>query len=248
MWSRGVILLLTLTAAALAFDREVAKDRLTDFRVHSQNLHVDELEEEIGKLEEAFEKLSDPISDVEVSQVKARVRKLAVQNCAKTEVSCGGDHPECVSNLLVCDGIKDCHNGHDEDELVCSPDIVHPGSSFRGTLHWSSCEESHDHPTIITITASHKSDFFGPRAWVRATITNEASGDFTSSSQKALSYTAKGWFAFGNRKLALIPLKGSPFRYGIICEFTFGDNDHAACRVVQEGSLNVCARMRVVRK
>jgi hypothetical protein len=245
MWSRGVILLLTLTAAALAFDPEAAKDRVTDFRVKSQNLHADEIDEEITKLEEAFDKLSDPIEDSEIARIKARVRKLSVQNCPKTEVSCGGDHPECVSTLLVCDGIKDCHNGLDEDETVCSEDVVRPGSTFRGIVHWGSCEEAQDHPTLITISASHRSDFFGSRAWVRATITNDFSTDILKSNIK--SYTAKGYFSFGNRRLGLIPDKGAPHRYGIICDFTFGDNDHATCRVVQEGSQNVCARMRVSR-
>lgn len=247
MWSRGVILLLTLAAAAHAFDPEVAKDRVTDFRVKSQNLHADEIEEEVQKLEEAFDKLSDPVEDSEIARVKARVRKLLVQNCPKTEVSCGGDHPECVSTLLVCDGIKDCHNGLDEDETVCSEDVIRPGSTYRGVVHWSSCLETQDHPTLITISASHRSDFFGSRAWVRATITNEFGDEDNILKSNIKSYTARGYYSFGYRRLGLIPDKGSPHRYGIICDFTFGDNDHASCRVIQEGSQNVCARMRVSR-
>ena len=39
--------------------------------------------------------------------------------CPKGEVSCGGDFPECISHLFVCDGPVDCHNGRDEDEDVC---------------------------------------------------------------------------------------------------------------------------------
>lgn len=244
MWSRGVILLLTLTAA-LAFERQVAKERATTYRVRSQNVHIDELEKEIHELEEEFEKLSDPVDDAEISRVKARVKKLSVNNCAKNEVSCGGDHPECVHNLLVCDGVKDCHNGLDEDDKVCQSEVVRAGSTFRGIVHWSSCENVGDHPTLITITASYRSSFFNPRAWVRATITNEVDGDIAHLRQT--SYTARGHFSFATRRLVLIPDDNAPHNYGIGCAFTFGDDDHAACRIVQESSLNQCAKMRLTR-
>jgi len=245
MWSRGVIVLLTLTAAALAFDRDVAKERVTEYRIRSQNLHIDELEEELGHIEEAFNKLSEPIEDSEIARVKARLRRLGVQNCAKNEVSCGGDYPECVHNLLVCDGIKDCHNGNDEDEKVCDDSVVRVGSTFSGVVHWTSCVEQADHVSLITITAMHRSDYFGSRAWVRATITREVGGDFQH--RQHLSYTAKGYFTFANRKLVLIPGPDAPHRFGVVCDFKFGDGDHAACRAVQEASLHVCAKFRVVR-
>ena len=41
------------------------------------------------------------------------------EKCPDGEVSCGGDFPECISQLFVCDGRVDCHNGRDEHEDVC---------------------------------------------------------------------------------------------------------------------------------
>jgi hypothetical protein len=184
------------------------------------------------------------VEDNEIARVKARLRRLGVNNCQKNEVSCGGDYPECVHNLLVCDGIKDCHNGKDEDEKVCDADVVRVGSTFSGVVHWTSCVEHLDHVSMITITASHRSTYFGPKAWVRATI-SRVEGDFPNIEQ--VSYTAKGYFTFANRRLALVPDANAPHRFGIICYFHFGDGDHADCKVVQEGSRNLCAKWRVVR-
>lgn len=237
--------MLTLTAAVLAFDRDIAKERLTDYRVRSQNLHIDDLEEELQKLEDAFDKLSDDLEETEVARVKARVKRLGVNNCGKKEVSCGGDHPECVHNLLVCDGIKDCHNGLDEDEKVCNADIVRVGSTFKGVTHWTSCVERDDHPSMITITHLHRSSFFGTRAWVRATITSESDGNIITAEQR--SYSAKGYFVFATRQLALVPLPGSPHTFSIVCNFQYGDADHAFCQIVQQASLNVCGRLKVQR-
>ena len=33
---------------------------------------------------------------------------------------CGGAAGQCVDNLVVCDGKKDCDNGADEADVVCS--------------------------------------------------------------------------------------------------------------------------------
>lgn len=245
MWSRGVILLLTLAAAALAFDRDAAKEKLTDFRIRSQNLHVDELEGELEKLEHSFDKLSAPLEKSEVDRLRARVLRIQPDPCGTYKVSCGGDNPECVHNLLVCDGVNDCSNGHDEDPFVCSLDVVRVGSTFTGVTHWSSCKEAHDHTTVITITASYRSKYFGPRAWVRATVTNELSED--PRDYKQSSYNAKGYFVFASRKLVLIPDGDAPDRFSTSCAFHFGDYDHADCRVLQEGSGNECAKLRVNR-
>jgi hypothetical protein len=245
MWSRrSVILLVTLSCsvAVLTFGQTVTKDRVTEYRIRSQNLHIDELEEEVDKLEKAFDKLTPDTNERETSRVRARVRRLEGDSCGKNEVSCGGDYPECVHNLLVCDGIKDCHNGRDEDEKICNAAVVHPGSTFSGITHWTSCTELNDHPTLITITDSDKSAFFGPRVFVRATVTNEI-----GQNQEVSTYNAKGYFSFAKRRLSLVPDANAPNNYGIICLFYFGDNDHADCRFVLEGTEGQCAKLRVTR-
>ena len=37
--------------------------------------------------------------------------------CRDDYFQCGGNDPQCVNNLFVCDGHKDCRNG--ADEKIC---------------------------------------------------------------------------------------------------------------------------------
>jgi len=231
---------------ALGFERDAAREQLVQYRIRSQNLHVDQLEEDVEKLEKAFEKLSDDVDKSQIRRLKARLRVLEGNDCKKNEVSCGGDIPECVSQLFVCDGHKDCTNGRDEDERVCDASVVAVGSSFHGTYHWKNCLQRDDHDGIITIVASKQLPFFTPRVWVRATITSVA-GDQLHPSWTTYSYTARGYFAFGTRRLVLLPEKGSPHQLATLCTFSFGDNNHADCKLGSQASLLECASARINR-
>jgi hypothetical protein len=246
MWSR-IGLLLVLATAVLAFDREVAKEHITNFRIKSQNLHIDELEAEVHKLEAKFGELSAEVTQAETNRLRARVRRnIVAGKCPHHEVSCGGDWPECVHNLLFCDGVKDCHNGMDEDKYVCSDDIIKEGSSFSGVVHWSSCLPLADHNSFITITAMHRAPYFGSRAFVRAQISNDVSHSFMDHQQG--SYTARGYFVFATRQLALLADDNAPHNLAIVCTFNYGDYDHAMCRIMTEAAKQECARMRVSRE
>lgn len=240
MWTVGC-LVVVLLAHANAFDPEKAKEAVTNFRLKSQNLHVDYVASEIEKLEKEFDGLSSAPNEADIVRVKARVRNLEGNKCPKKEVSCGGDWPECVHNLLFCDGVKDCHNGADEDQKLCDGSIVHVGSSFRGIVHWHRCVDAPDHYSTITITAVRRSPFFTSRTFLRASVTRE------NEDNTLTSYTAHGYFVYASRKLVVIADANAPNRIGVICDFTFGDNDHAACKIVQESSLEECAMARLNR-
>ena len=45
---------------------------------------------------------------------------VAAEVCPKGKYRCGTATEQCVSDILVCDGHKDCADGSDEDEHVCS--------------------------------------------------------------------------------------------------------------------------------
>jgi len=227
--------------AANALDRGKAKDAVNDFRIRSQNLHIDAVSEQLKDLEEEFAQLSADPAPEDVARAKARVRKLEGTTCPEKEVSCRGDWPECVHHLLVCDGRKDCHNGFDEDERVCDGSIVRVGSSFRGIVHWHRCVISDDHYWTFTITATKRSPFFTNRTFLRATITREYE-DAT-----AVSYTAKGYYVYAARKLVLTADEGTHADVVTICTFNFGDNDQAECKIVLESSLDECGLVRVDR-
>lgn len=79
MWSTVVACLAVLIVAfdsTNALDRAKTKDAVTDFRVRSQNLHIDDVRKQLDKLEAQFEALSDPPAEEDIARVKARVRKL----------------------------------------------------------------------------------------------------------------------------------------------------------------------------
>ena len=78
MWSTVGCLVALLVAfdATNALDRAKAKEAVTDFRVRSQNLHIDAVRKELDKLEDEFEKLSPPPEQEDIARAKARVRKL----------------------------------------------------------------------------------------------------------------------------------------------------------------------------
>jgi hypothetical protein len=243
MWSSVGCLVVVLLAfdAANAFDRTKTKEKITDFRIRSQNLHIDSAEKGVEDLENEFESLSPPPDDIEITRIKARVRNLEGNKCPDKHVSCGGDWPECVHHLLVCDGHKDCHNGRDEDEKVCDGSVVQIGSSFRGIVHWHRCVQAEDHYWTFTITGAKRSPFFTNRSFLRATVTREYE-DHTLT-----SYTARGYFVYAARKLVLIADPGTHTHVAVICSFKFGDNDHAECKVAMETSLEECGLVKVIR-
>jgi hypothetical protein len=143
---------------------------------------------------------------------------------------------------LVCDGIKDCHNGNDENEKLCDGSIVRVGSSFRGVVHWHRCVVAEDHYWTFTITAARRSPFFTTRTFVRATVTREF------EDAPPASYTARGYYVFAARKLVLAADAGAyDIDVATICTFNFGNNDDAECKLVLEASLDECGVVRVER-
>jgi hypothetical protein len=243
MWTAGCLLLVAVLAApgTRAFDPERAKEVVDDFRIHSQNLHADFLDHEIDKLEHEYETLSPRATKEEIARTKARINKLEGSGCGKKEFSCGGDWPECVNHLLFCDGIKDCHNGHDEDPEFCDGSVVHVGSTFRGVVDWKSCVEHTDHNSIITITATRRSPYFKNRTFLRATVTREYNDKTTTT------YTAHGYFVYAARKLVVIADKDAPNQIATVCSFDFGNNDEADCEVVVTSSRSPCGVVRMNR-
>jgi t-SNARE complex subunit (syntaxin) len=66
-----VVLYRTATAAGTAF-----VDDVTDFRIRSQNLHVDYIEKQLEKLESELNEWTEPKHRRMSLQVKARVQRL----------------------------------------------------------------------------------------------------------------------------------------------------------------------------
>jgi hypothetical protein len=246
MWY--MLLVIVGLAAAAVGDDEATKtvsytERRFQYLVTNQNLHIDHLEKKLHKLEHEFEKLSDDVDKKTIRQLKARINNLEEHHCTEEQSECRGKVPECINDLLFCDGHKDCRDGSDEDEDTCSLNITHVGSSYTGLATWTSCEDLSPDHAVLTITASHRKDFFQTRVWLRGTLSYEIDEDDHIVNTIAL----RGYYNFGKRELVFGPLKGEKPAYGVICDFNLGDDDHADCRIVIPASLAVCAHFNAAR-
>ena len=75
MWRACAIVLLALCAGALSFDISAFSEKVTSYRVRSQNLHIDHLEHKVDELEDAFHELSRPLTNWDVRMLVTRVHK-----------------------------------------------------------------------------------------------------------------------------------------------------------------------------
>nr|4V93_C1 Chain C1, EXTRACELLULAR HEMOGLOBIN LINKER L2 SUBUNIT [Lumbricus terrestris]4V93_C6 Chain C6, EXTRACELLULAR HEMOGLOBIN LINKER L2 SUBUNIT [Lumbricus terrestris]4V93_CD Chain CD, EXTRACELLULAR HEMOGLOBIN LINKER L2 SUBUNIT [Lumbricus terrestris]4V93_CI Chain CI, EXTRACELLULAR HEMOGLOBIN LINKER L2 SUBUNIT [Lumbricus terrestris]4V93_CN Chain CN, EXTRACELLULAR HEMOGLOBIN LINKER L2 SUBUNIT [Lumbricus terrestris]4V93_CS Chain CS, EXTRACELLULAR HEMOGLOBIN LINKER L2 SUBUNIT [Lumbricus terrestris]4V93 len=219
-------------------------------------LFSDQLDPRLGanafliiRLDRIIEKLRTKLDEAEkidpehfVSEIDARVTKIEGTHCEKRTFQCGGNEQECISDLLVCDGHKDCHNAHDEDPDVCDTSVVKAGNVFSGTSTWHGCLAREDHVTRITITASKRRKFFTARIWLRALVESELErhGENVTS-----SFNAKGYYNFASRRLILLPTDDHDDHLAVVCSFNRGDNERAECHRVTEATLHQCADLFV---
>lgn len=177
-----------------------------------------------------------------IHEMEARVDAIEGTHCPKKEFQCGGNEQECVSDILVCDGRKDCHNGHDEDDDVCDTSPVKAGNTFSGTSHWTGCRIRDDHVSRITITGTTRRKFFQNKIWVRGHLESDLEID---GHTKTSSFDAKGYYSFANRRLVLIPTDDTDHHIPVVCDFDRGDSERATCHRVLEASLHECAELHV---
>lgn len=241
---RCLIALVVLVAVVSCYDEGKVKKNIHEYRIRSQNLHIDEILEEIEELEEEYAKLSHIPDKDDVTHLKARIRNLEHSDCEKGDVPCGGDIPECVNHLFVCDGHDDCKNGHDEDDETCSDDPYKVGSSLAGITTWKDCFTHSPHMTVITITSNIVHKDFTPRVGVKAVVSFEV--DEHSHLVKSLSM--KGYFNKGKRYLVLVPERSEDrdavYGHAIVCQFNLGDDHTADCTIGMIASKHVCATFR----
>jgi len=228
-----------------AFDARAAKERVVEFRVRSQLLHIEHIEKQLEKLEKEFDGLSPPVEQSAVEAVKTRIHKLEGNECGANHVPCGAERTQCVHRLLFCDGTKDCRNGHDEDKHVCSGDIVKAGSSFTGFSVATGCIISVNMFGTSVVTSSHRSPFFGARTIVRMFGT----GQLRADQPPLMAVTSTGYYEHATRQLVLSvddeKLMGTSGT--LICTFNQGDDDRAYCRGMLESSQRECSHMLLLR-
>jgi hypothetical protein len=207
-------------------------------RIHQLEQHIERLRE---KIEEA--KHVDP--ERFVHELDARLNHLEGTHCEDREFQCGHNGQECINDLFMCDGHEDCHNGHDEDDDVCSTDPVKAGNIFTGLAHWKDCQNRDDHLVQLQIISFKRFKFFSARVLVKAILT--AIYTDKGGVEKTSKVTLHGGYNFNNRRVLLIPDEHGEHsaHLGLKCEFNLGDDERADCVLLTEASLHECANIHL---
>ncbi|CAH1787064.1 unnamed protein product [Owenia fusiformis] len=103
-------------------------------RLDAQTLRLGRLEQTIGNLEKKFSSSDSEYAEAveTLDYLNDQVESIRPKKCPEGEVECL-DNGDCVDQLLVCDGVKDCFDNSDEQERVCTLPIT-VGDEFKGQL------------------------------------------------------------------------------------------------------------------
>lgn len=217
---------------------------LVEPRLIASGIRIARLEKEINGLKQKIEDAAKIDPARFINEINARLDDAEPKRCSgERDVYCGRDSVECVSSLVMCDGVNDCHNGWDEDEDTCDAGPIKAGNVFAGTVTWKSCRLRKDHPVQFQIVGVAKPKFFGARLGVRVRVTVD--WDEEDSEHHHVehhdSYELKGYYVYGKKRLVLVPVDTDSSEKGIVCTFNRGDDKRAECHLVSESTLSNCA-------
>nr|BAC82449.1 hemoglobin, linker chain 1 [Macrobdella decora] len=216
--------------ALCAFVAAINGSDLEDFKLKLRGgllLHVDK---GLEKLEKQLEKHSKFHPD-DIYQALAQRVQDAEEHCEYGYFQCGGNYLQCLDSVKVCDGVKDCFNGHDEDADVCYKEFLAPGTQFSLRLSWTSCENWADKHYDVHLRQLHRSKTFAGNADVVVDLVSQ-------DHQHRL--VLKGRYTYGKKELLLLSdhpkLKG----YQFVCDFFDGKKGRAKCYIETKSSLFPC--------
>lgn len=229
---RKLLLILGLVALArLSSGQAVGWAGMITARADSNDVRMAKLNSKLDGIAETIGNLGGAVS---TDDLGARVRKLTGNGCG-TEFQCGGDAPQCVSNLAVCDGQDDCRNG--ADEKGCN-NPAFPGTAWSGTIQWDSCSATPETGIRVVVNAADRPSYFPSRVWLRATVIMEQGGKYETQE-------TDGFYNFGRQKLVFQPTGNK--NVGVVCSFDGVDFNRCVGEIVKP-NLDKCADVVLVRK
>lgn len=229
----AAIALLVAAAVCVASDDHAAEFEKLDDR-------VDHLTARLHGLVAKIEARVDPARVKKAHSLEERVVRLEGNGCKPKQFQCGTDNPQCIGRLLVCDGIKDCRNGHDEENCDLPTKV---DDYFEGHVITDTCTKRRPDVISFEITAVRRDTYFNAVAFVRANIII-AHDDGQRQGDVALPTV--GYYSFGLKKLILTPPESD--RLGLTCEFDGYNLDRCKGEIKHEASLEVCATLLFTRK
>jgi hypothetical protein len=224
-------------AAAAAAEKAGDLDHTQDF--DELDDRIDALTARIQHINDRIDARVDPELIEKAKSLEARVVHIEGSGCKKREFQCGGDDPQCVGALLVCDGHKDCRNGEDEENCDLHFNV---GDVFDGHVITDTCTQRQPDTISFEIKSIRRDTYFNTVAFMRININIEFEND---KIEGAVSLPTVGYYNFGTHKLAIIPPESD--RLGLICEFDGSDWDTCHGEIKHESSLHTCATLHFTR-
>jgi hypothetical protein len=173
--------------------------------------------------------------------LQSRVANLEGNLCGDGQFSCGGDDGQCVSNLFVCDGSKDCANGMDECDSTCSSNVAAGTVLSASSIANDECTRRQPKTLSVVITSAKRLNWFKNQVKVTANINLEFStGDYEATA----SLPCSGYYSFANSELVLESPEDD--RIGLTCKFS--GSGSCAGNLVHEASGESCAQFTLVRQ
>lgn len=216
-------------------ERDKVRLRVNALAIAQLERHIESSEVKLKKAKIAARSQAAFITDV-----KYRLKKLEGSVCEWNEFECGDDKYECVSELLACDGVKDCTNGGDEDPGFCdtsgfsastvysswtpiSKCIPAPKTSVYFTNHVLSVKRSKIFPPLLRTVQRGQGELFG----------------------KNVSMIAHGYIMIGTRRAVSFSKLGEG---GSHCQYVDNSFDRMYCDSYSRGSTTPCMKNVQVNK
>lgn len=227
-----------LVVVAVLVAVATADDHSADFEKIDERL--DHLTYRLHNLVNKIDQRVDPERVRRAHSLEQRVVRIEGNGCGRKEFQCGSDNPQCVGALLVCDGIKDCRNGHDEENCELP---TNAGSYFEGHVITDTCTKRRPDVISFEITSVRRDNYFTSVAFVRANI-HISYEDNQRSGVVVLPTT--GFYNFGLQKLVLTPPEAD--RLALTCDFDGYNLKRCNGEIKHEASLETCATILFTRR
>nr|ABB71124.1 extracellular hemoglobin linker L4 subunit precursor [Lumbricus terrestris] len=224
-----VVVVLAAVACLLQVDAAAEEDN----RARDISERIDKLTAEAFKLGRNLDARLDPIRIKKAGTLKARVDAIAEPTCDEHEYQCGGDDPQCVGDLLVCDGITDCRNGDDEKHCVLP---FAKGDTFVGDQEFDHCGRFNPDHITLHIDSVTTIPFFTshPKVTGRVDIHVDRDDDW------AVSTPSFGFYSFATHRIIFrTPDKDSLY---LVAQFDGYNFDRFVGETLRVGTGLPCAR------
>jgi hypothetical protein len=214
---------------------------------HDHTVDFEKLDDRIDHLIDRFHDLNmkidariDPARMRKAHSLEERVVRLEGNGCEPKEFQCGTDNPQCIGRILVCDGIKDCRNGHDEEYCELHLNV---NDYFEGHVISDTCTKRQPDVISFEVKAVRRDPYFNNVAFMRILMHIEFEDKLRSGK---VSLPTIAYYNFGSKKLIVMPPEDD--RLGMSCEFDGYNLDRCKGEIKHEASLEVCATLLFTRK